>query len=144
MGLGKNVGALVKDRNLSYGEVARALKLDEAQPIWSLVKRKSKKSKYASELASYFGVPLERLLADDFDVREAPPKAQGLPFALHIEELEAIKRLRAGLPEWRSYVLSLALHMTNHSHQELFLQVMRQNVPDEKVIAAYGLAPRDD
>jgi hypothetical protein len=42
--LGRNIGKLVKARRLSYGEVARGIGIEDAQPIWALVKRSSKKS----------------------------------------------------------------------------------------------------
>lgn len=70
MGLGKNVGALVKARGLTYGKVAKEIGTD-TQAVWALVKRKSSKSALAGRLANYFGVPLDRLLADDFDPNEA-------------------------------------------------------------------------
>jgi hypothetical protein len=70
MGLGQNVGKLMKARGLSYGDVARGIKIEDPQAIWVLVKRDSKKSQFASQLADYFKIPLHRLLADDFNVDE--------------------------------------------------------------------------
>lgn len=138
MSLGKNVGALVAARRLSYGDVARAIDTDP-QAVWNLVKRKSKRSELAPALAAYFKVPLERLLSDDFDVNETAPTRTPL-LDLRIEEAEAIVRLRKAHPDWRRYVLGLAMVDSNHA-QELLLTTMRQAVPDYKVEAAYGDAP---
>ena len=55
-----------------------------------------------------------------------------------IEEAEAIARLRDALPKWRSYVLSMAM-MRDHARQQLFLDMLREHVPDEAVAAAYGI-----
>jgi hypothetical protein len=62
-----------------------------------------------------------------------------LGIRLQIEEAEAIKRLRSGDPDWRRYVLGLA--MVDRSQQDLLLTTMRQAVPDYKVSDAYGQAP---
>ena len=74
MALGRNVGALIDARGLSQAEVARAIGMDEQQGLHNLIKRNSKKSEFAPRLAEYFGVRLERLLAEDFDVAEAVTK----------------------------------------------------------------------
>lgn len=58
---------------------------------------------------------------------------------LQIEESEAIARLRTALPQWRNYVLSLA--MIGRNEQELLLHTMQQTVPDYVVERAYGRAP---
>ncbi len=58
---------------------------------------------------------------------------------LEIAEAEAIKRLRAALPDWRRYVLSLA--MAEERQQEILLLTMRQAVPDYRVEAAFGKPP---
>lgn len=57
-------------KGLGYGEVARAIGLEDKQAVWALVERDSKKSKFAGKLATLFGVPLERLMADDFELGE--------------------------------------------------------------------------
>lgn len=72
VGLGRNIGALVKARGLSYGEVARGIGIEDSQGIWALVERDSKKSKFAGPLSEFFKVPLHRLMAEDFDVNEPP------------------------------------------------------------------------
>jgi hypothetical protein len=138
MSLGENVGKLVKARRVSYGDIARALG-DETDPqaIWSLVKRKSRQSKFAGKLAAYFNVPLERLLADDFDPNEAMVAP---PLQLKIEEAEALMRLRRAHPHWRRYVLGLAM-VDSEQAQALMLTTMRQAVPDYKVEEAFGTAP---
>ena len=59
---------------------------------------------------------------------------------LEIGEAQAAKNLRTALPAWRRYVLSLAM-ITDQQRQQLFLDMLTQHVPDEKVAAAYGSAP---
>lgn len=135
--LGRNIGKLVKARRLSYGEVARGIGIEDAQPIWALVKRNSKKSEFAGRLASYFGVPVERLIADDFEIEEAPAAQETPP---PIEEALAIKRLRSALPDWRRYVLGLAV-IDNHDTQALLLKTMREAVPDKRVEEFVSIAP---
>jgi len=56
-----------------------------------------------------------------------------------IEEAEAISRLRNALPDWRRYVLSLA--MIDQTKQQLMLDTMREAVPDHIVEKALGDAP---
>lgn len=138
--LGKNVGKLIKARRLSYGEVARGIGAENPQAIWTLVKRNSRRSDFAGRLAGFFGVPIERLLADDFDIAEASATPPEPP---PIEEELAIKRLRNALPDWRSYVLGLTM-IDNHDTQALLLKTMRETVPDAKVERAYGKAPHVD
>lgn len=135
--LGRNIGKLVKARRLSYGEVARGIGIEDAQPIWALVKRNSRKSEFAGRLATYFGVPVERLIADDFEVEEAAVATQPPP---PIEEALAIKRLRNALPDWRRYVLGLAV-IDNHETQALLLKTMREAVPDSRVEQHITVAP---
>lgn len=137
--LGKNIGKLVQARRLSYGEVARGIGIEDAQPIWALVKRNSKKSEFAGRLATYFGVPVERLIADDFDIEEAATPAKQEP-PPPIEEALAIKRLRNALPDWRRYVLGLAV-IDNHDTQALLLKTMREAVPDSRVEQHITVAP---
>lgn len=67
------------------------------------------------------------------------PGATSLGIRLQIEEAEAIKRLRKGNPDWRRYVLGLA--MVELEQQDLLLTTMRQAVPDYKVSDAFGPAP---
>lgn len=70
MSLGSNVEKLMQARGLNYPDVARGIGIDDTQPIWALVKRKSKKSQFAGKLAEFFKIPLERLMAEDFEVGE--------------------------------------------------------------------------
>ena len=84
MGLGKNVAKLMKANGLNYGDVARGLKLDDRQAIWSLVKRDSKKSEFAGRLATFFGVPVDRLLAEDFEVDEKRVKQEAPAYRVRI------------------------------------------------------------
>jgi transcriptional regulator with XRE-family HTH domain len=134
MGLGTNVGALVKARGLSYAKVAKDIGTD-TQAVWALVKRKSSKSALAVKLADYFKVPLTRLMAEDFDVKEVPA-----PQEFPLEEREAMTRLRKALPEWRLYVIGLAM-VDNHQTQKILLDTMRQAVPDRRVEEFVQIAP---
>lgn len=74
MGLGKNVGELMRQRGVSYGDVARALGTDP-QAIHFLVKKDSQWSKYAPGLASYFGVTLQSLLFNEDSPKVTEPLA---------------------------------------------------------------------
>jgi hypothetical protein len=140
MGLGKNIAKIIKARSLSYGDVARGIGAENPQAIWSLVKRNSKKSDFAGKLAAYFGVPVDRLIADDFDVSEAS-ETPGRPTAPPpIEEALAIKRLRNALPDWRRYVLGLAM-IDSHETQALLLKTMQEAVPDRRVEQFITVAP---
>lgn len=141
MALGKNVGRIMKARSLSYGDVARGIGITDTQPIWALVKRDSKKSEFAGRLADYFKVPLARLVAEDFDVNESS-SASGRQFSLLVqfEEGEAIARLRKAHPDWRRYVLGLAM-IDSQATQELLLRTMRQAVPDSRVEQHVSIAP---
>lgn len=140
MSLGENVGKLIKARRLSYGDVARGIGIENPQTIFTMVKRRSKRSDFAGRLASYFGVPIDRLLANDFDVAEASETPGQPAEPPPIEEALAVKRLRNALPDWRRYVLGLAM-IDNHDTQALLLKTMRETVPDSKVEKAYGQAP---
>lgn len=51
-------------------------------------------------------------------------------------EADAIKHLRDALPEWRSYVMSLA-RVKDPRRQRLFLDVLREPSTDEKVELAF-------
>jgi hypothetical protein len=104
------------------------------------VKRGSKKSAYAQKLSDYFRVPLERLHAADFDPNEAPTSPTPHPLQLRIEEAEALKRLRDAAPDWRRYVLGLAM-IDNRQSQELLLATMREAVPDKRVEEFVAIAP---
>jgi hypothetical protein len=89
--------------------------------------------RHLGTIAKLTGRPLEYFLGESAD-----PGAT-LWLKLGIEEGEAIKRLRDGDPDWRRYVLALA--MVQGSEQALLLRTMRQAVPDYKVEQAYGDAP---
>lgn len=139
MGLGINVGKLIQARGLSYGDVARGAGIPDPQAIWNLVKRKSSKSSFAGQLADFFGVPVHRLLADDFEPDEVfTGKADAIN--IRAEELEALKRLRRALPAWRAYVLQLAMN-DNRQAQGLLLRTMSAPVSDHRVEEFVPVAP---
>ena len=131
MGLGKNLGALMRDRGLSYGDVARGIDIADPQTIHVLVKRKSKKSAYAIKLAQFLNVPLDRLLAEDFDVRDYPKdERRREELRLTPDEAETIRTLRGALPEWRTFVADLA-KVIQHDQQRMMLQIFgRLSLPD--------------
>lgn len=62
------------------------------------------------------------------------------PVSPNIEEAHALRRLRKAIPQYRAYVLSLAL-MESHEKQRLFLDIMQSHMPDRAVEKAYGEAP---
>ncbi|WP_250489955.1 S24 family peptidase [Caballeronia sp. INML2] len=68
MSLGKNVKHLRALADIALEPLAEALGLERAagrQKIYALEKRESRKSDIASDLARYFGFPVERLLSED-------------------------------------------------------------------------------
>lgn len=87
------------------------------------------------QVAARMGLSYEEYLIE----AGAPAVSLG-PVAPNIEEAHAIRRLRKALPAYRAYVLSLAL-MESHEKQQLFLDIMREHVPDREVEKAYGSAP---
>lgn len=72
-----------------------------------------------------------------FKGAEPKAEAQSAPDDLKDDELKAIRALRGALPDWRRYVLGLAM-ITDKQRQQLFLDMMAPPVPDEAVSAAYG------
>lgn len=85
-----------------------------------------------TKIAEVTGKPLEYFLGDEGGIVSHGMK-------LGLEEAEAIKRLRDAAPQWRNYVLGLA--MIDKSAQDLMLKTMQQTVPNYKVERAYGDAP---
>lgn len=65
-------------------------------------------------------------------------QASGRP--IPIEDALALKRLQAALPDWRRYVLGLAM-VESHDAQALLLRTMQQAVPDSRVEKFVGVAP---
>lgn len=59
---------------------------------------------------------------------------------LQIEEAEAIKRLRSAIPDWRRYVLSLAM-IDKKDTQQTLLDAMQEAVPDKRVEKFVPIAP---
>lgn len=68
----------------------------------------------------------------------APPT---LGNALPTDEMNALLTLRSAIPEWRRYVLALAMS-ADKQKQRLFLDMLSGHMPDEKVAAAYGKPDR--
>lgn len=87
-------------------------------------------------VAAHMGLTYEEYAA----AAGMPVSSSSHGLRLQIEEAEAVKRLRHAHPDWRRYVLGLAM-VDNRQTQEVLLTTMRQAVPDYKVEAAYGDAP---
>jgi hypothetical protein len=90
--------------------------------------------KHLPKIAELTKRPLEFFLGAEAGAAEG-----GGTYRLAIEEALAIKRLREAHPDWRRYVLGLA--MVEGAEQDLMLKTMRQAVPDYQVERAYGTAP---
>jgi len=88
--------------------------------------------KHLATIAKLTDRPLSWFLSAATEMREPDGKYV-------IEEAEAISRLRHALPDWRRYVLSLA--MIDKGKQQLMLDTMREAVPDHIVEKALGDAP---
>lgn len=88
MALGKNVEHLRTLHSMSRGAVARAIGLEDDQPIYALEKRDSKRSNLAPALAKLFQVSLESLLSDDLTSLSADEIGAGLDSALVTERPE--------------------------------------------------------
>ena len=69
----------------------------------------------------------------------ASPFDHEAALGLQPDELDAITALRAALPEWRRYVLQLAL--ADRATQALFLRTMLNTAPDSRVEKALGTPP---
>lgn len=88
MALGKNVEHLRNLRAMSRGAVARAIGLDDDQPIYALEKRDSKRSNLAPALAKLFGVGLESLLEDDLTSLTAAEIGAGAVVTGQVDAME--------------------------------------------------------
>ncbi|MGO4811116.1 hypothetical protein AB4156_16260 [Cupriavidus sp. 2MCAB6] len=89
MALGKNVEHLRNLRSMSRGAVARAIGLEDDQPIYALEKRDSKRSNLAPALAKLFQVSLESLLGDDLTSLSAEEIGAGVNSPLVTEHVSA-------------------------------------------------------
>lgn len=92
------------------------------------------KKGYLSKIAAETGKPLEYFLGEEHGT-----VAVNYGLTLKLDEAEAMKRLQNADPNWRRYVLGLA--MVERSQQELLLKTMRQAGPDYNVEQAHGLPP---
>jgi len=87
-------------------------------------------------IAGEMGLTYEEYLAE----AGVPTKRVDGPVPAN-EEAHAVRRLRKALPAYRAYVLSLAL-TESHEKQQLFLDIMREHVPDRRSEETYGLPSR--
>lgn len=134
--LGMRLRHARKQRKMSQVELAKATGLK--QP--SISELESGETKEISgptliAISASLSVRPEWLVTGKEPMEPRVEVAPGLAFK--VEEAQAIKNLRDALPEWRSYVLSLA-HTVDKQRQRLFLDMLSTHVPDEKVAAAYG------
>lgn len=90
--------------------------------------------RHLAKIAALTRQPLEYFLG------EVPAASDRYRLDLQLEEAMAIKRLRESDPNWRRYVLGLA--MVQGPAQDLLLKTMREAVPDYKVEQAYGTPPK--
>jgi transcriptional regulator with XRE-family HTH domain len=90
---------------------------------------------YLEKIAAETSRPLEYFLGSE------PGKVvANYGITLTLEEAEAIKRLQKAMPDWRLYVLGLAM-VDNHATQRTLLDTMRQAVPDRRVEQHVPVAP---
>lgn len=122
-----------KEPRLTAAALAKACGVtDQAVNGWRKTGRLAKK--HLQTIVRETGRPIEFFLGEDMTGIHT-----NLGMTLELEEGEAIKRLRAGNPDWRRYVLGLA--MVERGQQDLLLSTMRQAVPDYRVEQAVGTAP---
>lgn len=115
MGIGKNVQLLRERQGLTFDAVAKAVGTD-AQAISQMEKRGSKTSNYAAQLAKFFGVSLESLLSDDFDIDKAltvPAAIQPAPAPAQLQwiapdEAELLSLFRACAESEQGTIFSIA------------------------------------
>lgn len=126
--------AMDNDKNrVSSAALADACKVTpQAVNGWRKTGRVAKK--HIPTIAAMTKRPLEFFLGADDGIGTA------YGMSLELAEAEAIKRLRDALPEWRRYVISLAM-TTDQAKQRLFLDMLSDHVPDHVVEEAYGDAP---
>lgn len=135
-GLGERLREARKLRRMSQVQLAKAAGLK--QPSISEIESGETKEISGPNLvtvAAALRVRPEWLVTGRGAMEPGVEVAPGLAF--RVEEAQAIKNLRDAIPEWRRYVLSLAM-TTDKQRQQLFLDMLAQHVPDEKVAAAYG------
>lgn len=118
---------------LSAASLAKSCKVtDQAVNGWRKTGRIAKK--HLQKIAAETGKPIGYFLGEDTDTVTV-----NYGLTLKLEEAEAMKRLQKADPDWRRYVLSLA--MVDRAQQDLLLHTMRQAVPDYQVEKAFGPAP---
>lgn len=79
------------------------------------------------------------MTTDQYFAEIGLPTGPGAPHR-PIEEAIAFDRLRKALPDWRNYVLGLAM-VSSHEAQALLLSTMRNAVPDAHVGEFISAAP---
>jgi transcriptional regulator with XRE-family HTH domain len=115
---------------ITSAELARAFDITpQAVHSWRKTGRISKGR--LKKIAAITGCPLEFFLS---------PKGAATIARAPIEESIAFDRLRKALPDWRNYVLGLAM-VSSHEAQALLLSTMRNAVPDAHVEEFISAAP---
>ena len=141
MKLGHRLRQARKKRGLTQEQLATAAATPELPisqaAISALEQRDSETSVYIFALARALKINPEWLQTGagesglDADAW-LPDLATNYGLTLKLEEAEAVKRLQAALPRWRTYVLGLAM-VDNQETQQLMLDTMTQTVSDARV-----------
>jgi transcriptional regulator with XRE-family HTH domain len=118
---------------ITSAELARAFKITpQAVHSWRNTGRIGKGR--LKKIAAITGCPLDFFLSPDVGAQ---------PTRTPIEEAIAFDRLRKALPDWRNYVLGLAM-VSSHEAQALLLSTMRNAVPDAHVSEFISAAPETE
>ena len=123
-----------KEPRLTSAALAKVCKVtDQAVNGWRRTGRIAKK--HLPSIAAETGKAIEYFLGEQ-------PGAVTVNYGLTLkhEEAEAMKRLQQALPDYRRYVLGLAMEDDKQAQQTL-LDTMQRAVPDKLVADAYGVAP---
>lgn len=126
--------AHIKASGMSEAEFAKTvLKVDQAN-LTNWKKRGVPQGRMQARIAAIIGKSTDQYLADIG--RPTGAKQAQIP----IEEAIAFDRLHKALPDWRNYVLGLAM-VSSHEAQALLLSTMRNAVPDAHVEEFISAAP---
>jgi len=107
------------DRLGRGGAADVADQLNVSEQVVSNWRRRGVPAKEVGRVAAVIGITYEQYMLE-----------VGGPAAPKTQEAEAIKALRDAIPEWRSYVLGLA--MIGREQQALFLRTMGKSLPTQR------------
>lgn len=135
--LARRIRTAMDDRKpapLKSVELAKACDVTpQAVYEWRKTGRVAKR--YLEIIASQTGKPLEYFLGN-----KPGRVTTNYGISLTLEEAEAVKRLQNALPDWRLYVLGLAMEESKQT-QQVLLDSMRKAVPDRRVEEHVSVAP---